>query len=304
MKRNGFTLVELLVVIAIIGILIALLLPAVQAAREAARRMHCSNNLKQWGLALLNYHEAHGHFPPGATWGPDASKIGWSGHAFLLPYLELGSTFDQMKLENYSTDFVNRTIPEETPAVFACPSDGTDQTDRIAQTWKVEWWNTNYVGVMGSGQDGKHSSGSHTSCGAYNTDGVLYPRSEVSIRDITDGTSQTLAFGERTYDLRSWVKGAYGGQPGSTPASGCVFSTKNVTYPINSDPTIYCYKDCPGGRTCMFNDLFFGSRHPGGSQFVFADGSVQFVSESIDFQVYQDLGSRNDGNVVGNWGEN
>jgi len=299
---HGFTLVELLVVIAIIGILIALLLPAVQSAREAARRMACSNNLKQWGIALQNYHEAHGRFPSGADWGPGAMQIGWSFHTHLLPYLEQGAVLDQANLDDYATGFSNRKVGEKVAHVFLCPSDGQNPLDRIGLQDNLEWRNTNYVGSMGAGQNGKVSDPVNDTCGEYNLDGLFYPGSKTRIRDVTDGTSHTLAMGERIYGLRLWSKGAYGyGDAGDRPTQACVFASKNITHPINSDPELYCYENCPGPRTCVFNDLFFGSHHPGGAQFVFADGSVHFLPDDIEFLVYRNLGSINDGNTETQW---
>ncbi len=291
-RGRGFTLVELLVVIAIIGILIALLLPAVQAAREAARRAECSNNLKQIGLAALNYHTSLKSFPTGAQWRANSGGIGVSVWVLLCPYLELQSTYDTMidRGEAHHPE-----IGKLVASVFVCPSDGKMPFDRFAT--EDEWRTTNYRGVTGAGVNGEYADMEDAShCGDYYIDGVFYPDSGVRIRDITDGTSNTLAVGESTFELRLWTKGAY--YEGDPEKKVCSFSSKNVRWPINSDPEELCYYNCSSGSgRCVFNDAYFGSRHPGGAQFAFADGSVHFLSETVDMTLYQELATRAGGEV-------
>ena len=295
-RRNaGFTLVELLVVITIIGILIALLLPAVQAAREAARRLQCANNLKQLGLALHNYHQALGSFPTGAAWadGPD-TRASW--HVLVLPYLEQQSLYERLDQTQSMYDGENLELGKQIPHIFTCPSDGRQPTDPYKPESQSR--TTNYLGVMGAGRNGNVVDLNDGSCGDYYTDGVFFPYSRTRIADIRDGSSNTLAVGERIYELRLWTKGAY--YDGTPDNHVCIFASKNIRWPMNSDPEVLCYRNCPGERTCLFNNLYFGSRHPGGAQYVFADGSVHFLSETINFQVYQDLATTN-GGEVSNW---
>ena len=288
-STKGFTLVELLVVIAIIGILIAMLLPAVQAAREAARRMQCTNNLKQFGLAIHNYLTARGSFPSGAFTANLKDVTGL--HVRLLPYFEqgiVGEEVQELSDVYYTGD--NTAQGAERIACFLCPSD-PEQHDPTNENLQV----TNYVGVMGPGRDGNQVAGEQSMCGSYSTDGLFYPWSNRRAADVSDGLSNTFAMGERVYELRVWLRGA-NYNPG-TPPRVCVASAKNIRYPINGSSVEYCYSNCPSGRTSLFNDLVFGSRHPGGANFLRVDGSVGFVVDSIDMEIYKDFGTVAGGEV-------
>ncbi|MDY0168326.1 MAG: DUF1559 domain-containing protein [Thermoguttaceae bacterium] len=295
----GFTLVELLVVIAIIGILIALLLPAVQAAREAARRMQCSNNLKQIGLALHNYHDALKSFPPVATtiWDTGTMEISWLYP--ILPYLEQTAVYEQMKK---APNAYHSTLSVQVAPVYLCPSDGRNEFDYIDLPAGREYRTANYNAVMGPGRDGRYLGTESLPAGYAATDGVIHMYSGTRMRSIQDGTSNTLMVGERITDLRSWTKGWM------TKDEPSVFQGKNIVWPMNTDPSVLCYRHvrkpggCPAGSQEMaFNDIDFGSRHPGGAQFGLADGSVHFLSETINFTTYQDLATMDGGEVVADW---
>lgn len=295
-KPHGFTLVELLVVIAIIGILIALLLPAVQAAREAARRMQCSNNLKQIALALHNYHDAMKCFPPVGTtfWNTGTMEVSWLYP--VLPYMEQMSVYEEMKK---APNAYHATLSKQVAPAFVCPSDGQNEFDYISIA--AEQRTANYNAVMGPGRDDKHLGSGSLPYGYAATDGIIYMYSKTRIGHIQDGTSNTLLVGERISDLRLWSKGWM------DKANPTVFQGKNVTWPMNTDPTVLCYRHTtkPGGcpsasQEMAFNDIDFGSRHPGGAQFAFADGSVQFLEETINFETYGDLATR-DGGEVADW---
>ncbi len=299
-KRHGFTLVELLVVIAIIGILIALLLPAVQSAREAARRMQCSNNLKQIGLALHNYHSAHKSFPPGGIASNELSFL-----VFILPYIEQKPLYDQFNFNagSYTLGSATSNGRAEHGQVaipcYLCPScpdqlsnlsaSGSNYSERTPATADgKDPYTTHYQGVMGpvgtnpvTGVEYTVLNRSH-SWGGQAQQGVLFNNKAVRFRDITDGASNTFAVGEISWKgygkFRSWIRGP------SSSEKEAQGSCKNAAEPINA-----------GASYGLFNDAGFGSRHPGGTQFLIADGSTHFLSETISYDVYLSTASRNGG---------
>ncbi|HMO87102.1 MAG TPA: DUF1559 domain-containing protein, partial [Lacipirellulaceae bacterium] len=292
----GFTLVELLVVIAIIAVLIGLLLPAVQAARAAARRTQCSNNLKQLGLALQGYHGQHQTLPPGARLHRLESKPGVSWRVLVLPQIEQAALYGEIQPlpDGGANSWAAASHP--VPAFF-CPEVGLP-----AATGQVMLAST-YDGVAGAGRNGERIDLEDAMCGDIDADGLLYPNSRVRFGMIGDGTSNTLAVGERTYLFSDWMTGAtYLDDPPTRIANG---GSKNIRYPINADAATFGYYvgdfAAPAGapRTSLLNDLWFGSQHAGGAYFAMADGSVQFLRSEIDFTIYQDLATRNGGEPGG-----
>ena len=301
-RRSAFTLVELLVVIAIIGILIALLLPAVQAAREAARRMQCSNNLKQIGLAIHNYHAAVGVLPVGIDnngspkRGPDPADQengkGWI--VAILPQLEQEPLFKRFNFNGAFNqgggmkDPVNRELAQTNLNALKCPSD-PDSMKLITEQWQwkdIEVAITNYKGVMGDGMMGHvNSFGGTPYCndGAYECNGLFWRTSyqwPIRIGHITDGTSNTMMVGE---DL-----------PRYNWHSAWVYSngdTSSTYAPLN-------YMPKPPDPATWWEMRGFRSFHAGGAHFCFADGSVRFLNETIQIDVYRALSTRNGGEVI------
>ena len=327
LRSAAFTLVELLVVIAIIGILVALLLPAVQSAREAARRMSCQSNLRNIGLASLNYESALGSLPSGALQHNRPQKNGASWQVLILPYVEEGAISDSIKTQIQASDpndpagaYSFALANEAGVDLFLCPSD-TEVLDKFTQDRGLK--GSNYYGVAGSArsrfadlgnlaaEDGYMPLSPNQFCGAVNIDGLLYPASGVTLSQIVDGTSKTLLVGERWYQTRIWTAGTYwngGGPPGDVPHfKACNSAVKNidVRYPPNADLDrvgFYVSHDnnldrplAPPGapKTMRFNDLLYGSFHEVGVQFLHADGSVHFVADDIDPAIYTGLASRN-----------
>ena len=311
LQTAAFTLVELLVVIAIIAILIALLLPAVQAARKAARRTQCVNNLKQIGLALLGYHDAVGRFPPGALrdsihnppmmppLGRHHDGFGWAVH--VMPYLELSAVYDELDLSSTVDDYPatgafsqhNLTVTNRTFSVYVCPSDGQERVFSPGGGGRpppgIVIGILSYPGVA----DSKHAfvpvnhvppfpDPQFTHIG----DGMLFNLSSVRLRDVFDGTSNTLFVGEGTGSMTS---------PGlhyswTTVGLSSMEWGINGTCSIPGDGT-YCWVAGPpaGG---------FSSFHPGGCHFVNVDGSARFVSENTQHAVLQALCTRERGEVT------
>jgi len=296
-KHAGFTLIELLVVIAIIAVLIALLLPAVQQAREAARRSQCKNNLKQMGLALHNYAESHGVFPPGGMSGVAIGGGGTSAGnelsflAMLLPFIDQAPLYNTINfnLKGYANHYpiaVNR-IPG-----YLCPSSnqehglGGDETLSNGQ----KTYTTHYYGVMGplgtSTLTGQTYRSTATTYGAVALQGMLGLDTKTSFRDMSDGSSNTFLCGEISFReagmYRSWTRGGWAG-------NGTVASAKGISSSINK---------LKMSSVSEFNYVSFGSEHTGGAHFTMGDGSVKFVSENIDLGVYKAAASRDGGEIA------
>jgi prepilin-type processing-associated H-X9-DG protein len=289
-----------LVVIAIIGLLIGMLLPAIQAAREAARRRSCSNNLHQLGVALQNYHDRNRAFPPGAYLHqtPNLSAISW--RVLILNEIEETNLYQEIEpLPNGSAG--NWNSQYVTITGFQCPSlpiEGDGPT-----TLK----HAHYFGVAGPGRNGKRLvvPADTSICGHVSYDGIFFPvfksptagvslklpRTGTRIAKITDGTSKTLAIGERSFRFNDWMTGSIWGGTSSAPTLMCSRAAKNISNRINTTVnSTGQFVDENGTLVRMLdNDSSFGSLHSGGAQFCFADGSVDFISEEIDFTAYQDM---------------
>jgi prepilin-type N-terminal cleavage/methylation domain-containing protein len=298
-SRRAFTLVELLVVIAIIGILLALLLPAVQAAREASRRSQCSNNLKQIGLALQNYEQAHKRLPPGARYSSGGMRRG-SILLFLLPYLEETALSNAIDLNGPNLDSAvasGQKVRSQLISSFICPS---DDHEKIYSDSALH----NYAASRGP-TDVYNNPGCSCSLPAAWTSLSLAPLddpnnyagpftrvgSTVKLTQITDGLSKTIFFGEVRPNCSDHVREGW-----AYTNNGNGYCTTLI--PINYD-SCNAEADDNCARPCNWNtEVGFKSSHSGGAQFLLGDGSVHLASETIDHQTYQHLGGKSDGYVV------
>jgi prepilin-type N-terminal cleavage/methylation domain-containing protein/prepilin-type processing-associated H-X9-DG protein len=291
--RSGFTLVELLVVVAIIGVLTALLLPAIQAARESARATTCRNNLKQLGVALQSYHAQHGRFPEGARMHKRSGQrsIGW--HVLVLPHVEQDNLYREMEPDDEGGARLHAA--NELVSTYFCPSAEPPSADLL------DLESANYVGIAGAGETREDWPLEEAACGIAATDGVLYLRRQVSTADVGDGTSNTLAVGERTvFDTTElWTLGAVWYRVGSsqTPSSVCIAATKHVVWPINAleSRRVFYVRDTEAPlelRKVLKNELAFGSQHPGGAHFAYADASVHFLRDDLDLATYREMATR------------
>jgi prepilin-type N-terminal cleavage/methylation domain-containing protein/prepilin-type processing-associated H-X9-DG protein len=324
-KKAGFTLVELLVVIAIIGVLVGLLLPAVQSAREAARRMSCSNNLKQLGLALHNYHDTNKSFPPGAVWGvgkaPHTLPYHHTWLVMVLPYMEQQPLYDSInkRLPIWGQPAVSNQVE-----MLRCPSDDgrrdLSETSDIAVTNYAgsegyHWWPSATVGATPP-----WSTFGDPFVKTSDLNGIFTVTRTNRMGDVKDGTSNVIAIAEKE-------SMGFGGGPIQTSGTGLrrvgtpVFcsafvATAHAGWGGNEGGQNNCV-DVDGNaksvgwfRNHSFTPTYLAawgintewpgasSTHPGGLQACFADGSVAFLSETIDYGTYLKLNSMKDNNVM------
>ncbi|RIK73559.1 MAG: hypothetical protein DCC67_17765 [Planctomycetota bacterium] len=291
---RGFTLVEALVAMAIIAVLVALLLPAVQAAREASRRSRCANNLRQHAIALQSYHAQHGRFPPGGRLHDKGGMNGVSWRVLILPFIE------QQPLYEFIAPAANGGAKNEPlgqmPDAYRCPNIEPGQGDLLASS---------YWGVGGVLRDGQTQGVLDEYCGAMAANGAFYAGSKTRIGDIADGTSNTLALGERVYVFRPWHNGARWSTVTAASRAICSEAANNMAYPINAAHEQFGYyigdNDRPPGTftDIPLNDLHFGSLHPGGAHFACADASVRLLADATDLIVLQDAATIAGSEVTG-----
>lgn len=301
----GFTLVELLVVIAIIGILIALLLPAVQAAREAARRSQCTNQLKQLGLAMHNYHDVHKVFPYAYRDESNTTHRRDCWYHRILPFIEQAPYYAQY--ETYAADYVfspytPKSIQGIVVNTMVCPSDPSGPG--MGGGGSLDGFQGNYAVCAGGG------TGTTTidmNICKSDPGGLFGALSKFGLRDCLDGTSNQLLASEgivRGNAVSAWGElggywggaphGSYGfssAEPPNTTVADRVYSCKSTTW-----PKAPCENGNANGLTGRWN--FARSYHPGGVNAVLADGSVRFVSETVDRVTWRYAGIRDDGNVL------
>jgi prepilin-type N-terminal cleavage/methylation domain-containing protein/prepilin-type processing-associated H-X9-DG protein len=301
MRRNAFTLVELLVVIAIIGILIALLLPAVQAAREAARRMSCTNNLKQIGVALHNYHDTHKKLPIGwlgfaPNGQPDFVGLpGWAWSTRILPFMEQQALYDSLiDMDLPVTDAANAQARVQIVSTFICPSDVGDDIFDLKDAINEETEGTtvltqlaksNYPGVFGTQDIHGVCEQGEPGYNGCKGNGIFYLNGSLAFRDITDGLSSTFLVGER---WSKWMHSTWTGVvPGGWHAPARIVAVASDEFPPNSEANV---------EQQTHN---FSSYHPAGANFLLSDGHVQLITETIDLEVYNALCTRAGGEPVG-----
>jgi prepilin-type N-terminal cleavage/methylation domain-containing protein/prepilin-type processing-associated H-X9-DG protein len=314
-NRRGFTLVELLVVIAIIGVLVALLLPAVQAARESARRTQCNNNSKQIGIALHTYHDTFHRVPPGGIWwtnnvaDPNFQLNRGSLLLHLLPFIEEGNIYSQIDfsrppdyqfLPGSTTDYITGKVIK----TYKCPSDQTPKLNTITIDGVPggKLASFSYAGSKGPTRTGDNAAGScaeravwdrfslstndQSPAGPFTRLGRVYT---CRLAEVTDGLSNTIFVGEVRGDcalpiIRGWAH--------SSNTSGMI----STIYPMNIDT---CTKDLSKGACRWWEnwstEFGFKSLHPGGVNFTFGDGSVHYLSQTIDHWTYQYLGGKSEG---------
>lgn len=301
--KSGFTLIELLVVIAIIGVLVALLLPAVQSAREAANRAQCQNNLKQLGLAAQEYHDSFNSFPAGwycnppfydendvliggdaegcATIGTPYQPYMWSGMVGLFTKLEQGNLFNELNFDYAPNTPINSTGVRRTMSVFVCPSNRRPEpTTQTGSTQRMG--PSDYRGNMAAGMHLPDPEGDCPTQDPTNPfclifdNGMTFQNSRVGIADVTDGTSNTCLIGETIAPTGTWA-----------PATNCCVRT-------NSDRTIN-RPIVSGGKNYY---TYWSSKHPGQVNFVNCDGSIRTINATIAKDVLQKLMTRSGGEAI------
>lgn len=324
-RSSGFTLVELLVVIAIIGILIALLLPAIQAAREAARRTQCANKLRQFGVATLNYESTHKKFPIGRTF-----PITWGAHVKILPYVEETSLHNIIEFE---VAIAQNDARLQTLDLFLCPSDPEDRLADTPNADDQEGWGRNSYRANAGSDTGQMTGTGPPKSQVERNNGIFVTNREIKLKQITDGTSHTALFSEKVRGdgnneivevASDWFRIPESNFSADQVAMACralnlstmnkprfQFSRGGRNWPRgNYVPSRYNHVLPPNDRSCARADGSGGlgavvndnggattasSWHNGGVNLVLADGSVQFEVDAVDLAVWRALGSRDGG---------
>ncbi len=281
-RNTGFTLVELLVVIAIIGILVALLLPAVQYARESARAASCWNNQKQLGVALHLFNDTHRHLPSGWTGSDPDGPPGWGWCSEILPQLEQNELWGSIRRDLPIDDPLNQQVRETPLPILLCPSDGVKSTFMIYTGLNTEFGNmdigtplfdvsrSNYVGVFGTEEiEDAPDAG----------DGTFYFQSRLGLADLHDGLSNTLIVGERHSRM------------GGSTWTGVINNANNAKARI-----VGIGLQTPNHKDLHFDG--FTSKHPVGVHFLLGDGSVKRLNDIIHIEVYRALLTRSGNEVV------
>ncbi len=294
----AFTLVELVAVIAIIALLMALLLPAIQSAREAARRIQCANHMKQLGVSLHSYHQSNGMFPPAGFY--HGSTLSW--HTAILPHIEQAALYDLLDQAGPYYSNLNKRVALNRVAIFLCPSSSAERS--VLFSWfkqtadRIDGQDTytyHYQGILGpvgvnpvtGALYRRLDIGTHA---GFALEGTMLHDRGISIAHIRDGASMTYLVGELSWDdsgvYRSWARGT-----DVMRGAGSAGSAKNINYSLG----LMGYRK----YGFQFNDASFGSQHLSGGYFARADGSVHYVTDEIDIGVYKAMASRKGGEAVG-----
>ena len=308
-NRKAFTLVELLVVISIIGVLVGMLLPAVQQVREAARRVQCANNLKQQSLAMHNFESSNQHFPPGFEF---PSQTMWSAH--ILPFIEQNNLYDSLNLDgpwSSGASMANSAALNSGLEIFRCPSANIpeSQFDSLANIDRTPCCYLACASGLNNRESGDRPwAGMNRTGSLDSSDGVFFLNSEIRFADIQDGASATVLVGESIPDqelfgvdysghlqkVDHWFIGSAELRTYSTIGAG---SAEN--------------SECLASTACPMNSLFvpespindkelsYGSAHPQGANISFVDGHIQFINENVDPRIWSAIGSRNGRESVG-----
>jgi prepilin-type N-terminal cleavage/methylation domain-containing protein len=294
-RRFGFTLIELLVVIAIIGVLIGLLLPAVQKVREAANRLKCQNNLHQIGLALHAYHGDHCSLPSGYRWlpvtpdDPTRTNPGWGWGALLLPYIEQDNLHNQINFKSAVGDPSNTSVRRTMLPLFVCPS------DRSTEVFLIQCTTGQTIDAATNSYAACYGAGGEISAAPGQGNGLFYRNSRVRFADITDGTSNTIAIGERAafFTQSPWAgaisQGTLRITPGAPVQSTAVEDAPTQVLAHTGSHTLNDLRSDP--------DDFF-TPHAGKGLFLFGDGSVRTIGIAIDLKILQALSTRAGGEVL------
>ena len=335
-SRRGFTLIELLVVIAIIAILIGLLLPAVQKVREAAARMSCSNNLKQVGLALHNYHDQRQALPPGcaadqtpfgsaAATGSTGGGSSWK--VYILPYIEQGAVYDKWVF-NTNSGYNNANNMPYTNGlkikVYRCPSSPLPDQYTVSNNAGALQIFSSYTGVAGAtgtvtlnGASYTYPISTYTTNGNIGATGALFANSKVTLTSITDGTSNSVIVGEQSDHLRDASNQPIAGTYGAITSQGMYGWTMGATgtgtgaaylgNTYNCTTTRYLINQRGIGSTAAAgtasdggNNLPFSSAHTGGAQMLFGDGSIKFLSATTDLTTLLGYSTIASGEIISN----
>jgi prepilin-type N-terminal cleavage/methylation domain-containing protein/prepilin-type processing-associated H-X9-DG protein len=283
MGRRAFTLIEMFVVIGVIGVLASLLLQAVQAAREAARRVSCTSNFRQICLALHSYHPAHGRLPMGYICASGYVRGGFGWGAMILPGLEQRQLFDAANFSLPIWSSANSTAATTAVKEYLCPSDDTSE-GRFLVREGYSYAKSSYVASFGPGNMDANPDDRR---------GLFNRNATTPFSAITDGLSQTMAAGERHNGTFAVSIGSHNHYDAETIWIGAV---KEEPDDDHAHTTLFQASHTPSSGN--MNDQDAASRHPGGTNFLFGDGSARFLKNSISLNVYKALSSRAGGELV------